>query len=65
MIFYGFLLDTQSLGDFFVFKMLLTAHAVDGLSLLWHIFYHHVDEQLGILCHHIVVWGRNICVLVG
>lgn len=49
MIFYRFLLNTQALGYLFVLEMLFAAHAINHLALLRHAFYHHVDEQLGIL----------------
>lgn len=64
MIFYRFLLNTQALGYLFVLEMLLAAHAINHLALLRHAFYHHVDEQLGILCHHIVMWRRFVGVSV-
>lgn len=64
MIFYRFLLNTQALGYLFVLEMLFAAHAINLLALLRHAFYHHVDEQLGILCHHIVMWRRFVGVSV-
>ena len=58
MILHRFLLNSQPQGYLIVLEMLFSAHAIDGLPLLWHVLHHHVDEQLGILCHHILM-GRG------
>lgn len=65
MIFYGFLLQPQLLGNLFVLKMLLPAHAVDGLSLLGHVLHYHVDKQLGILGHDFLMRRGDVGTLVG
>ena len=65
MILHRFLLDSQPQGYLIVLEMLFSTHSIDGLPLLWHVLHYHVDEQLGILSHHIVMRRGGIGIGIG